>query len=117
MKKLLTFLMMSILAIGVGWADTTYTMTIDGNASGNNNVHWIDDNTTTLSYNSVTWNTSITWQDNSKKNHGNAKNYKTIGTTNNPISTVTISTSAFAGKKLYLPHCQDFQTHLVILLI
>ena len=36
MKKLLTFLMMSVLAIGVGWAETVF-YTLDGSIIGGNN--------------------------------------------------------------------------------
>ena len=88
-------------------AATTYTMTIDGSASGSNDVHWTTDNTTlthgTVGLTSVVWTTSITWAGTASM--GGTKTQvqlgkKSSGGTDYYPSTVDISTTAFAGKKI-----------------
>lgn len=85
----------------------TYTMTIDGSASGSNNVHWTTANTTlsygTVGENSVSWTTAITWNSTSFMGGSTTqvqigKNDKS-GTRYSP-SSITISTTAFAGKTI-----------------
>ncbi len=53
MKKLLTFLMMSILAIGVGWAGT-YSLTPNQTSTGSTSTSYIT-NLTEFTYNNVGW--------------------------------------------------------------
>ncbi len=75
---------------------TTYTMTIDSSASGNNNVHWTSSSVTSLTYDDVVWTTSVA----GTSSFNASKTYAQIGSKSNPASQVTISTTAFAGKKI-----------------
>ncbi len=52
MKKLLTFLMMSILAIGVGWAAETVYYTLDGTQTGGSNGYATESE---ITQNGITW--------------------------------------------------------------
>ena len=52
MKKLLTFLMMSILAIGVGWAAETVYYTLDGTQTGGNNGYATESE---ITQDGITW--------------------------------------------------------------
>ena len=90
MKKLLTFLLTALLAFGVGWAET-YTMTLDQNASGYNNVHWLTASTT------LTWQ-GIEWSASADANPiSGSKSQVQIGSGSNPARNVNISTNGFTG--------------------
>ena len=92
-------LLLCILVGGVSnaWGTpTTYSMTIDSSDNGLNNVHWTSTSTSSLTYNNVTWSTSVTGTTSVIA----STSYTQIGTKNNPATQVTISTSAFAGKKI-----------------
>ena len=73
---------------------TTYTMTIDSSNSGNNDVHWTGSSTASLTYDSVTWSTSVV----GTSSFTNSKTYAQVGSKNNPATKVELSTTAFAGK-------------------
>lgn len=75
----------------------TYTMTLDNHASGNNNVHWLS-STTSLVWDEITWIPTITWKNSVA--FGTTKNYATVGTKANPATSIDISTTGFAGKKI-----------------
>ena len=86
-----------IVGSGMSWAEgTTYSMTIDSSNNGSNNVHWTSSSTTSLTYNNVTWSTSVTGTTSVTA----SKTYAQIGSKSNPATQVTISTTAFAGKKI-----------------
>lgn len=76
----------------------TYTMTIDGNDNGNKDVHWTSD-ATSLTWDEITWNTSITWQK-SGTYFNNGKEFAQIGSKNNPAATISMSTTGFGGKRI-----------------
>ena len=80
----------------MGWGQTTYTMTLDNNADGNNNVHWLTLNTT-LTYQDVSWTTNVTP---SNCYIGTSKSFAQVGSKNNPATQITISTDDFAGKTI-----------------
>ena len=82
------------LSIPKAWG-TTYTMTMDQNAKGNNNVH-VTESTSPASktYNAVTW--SIAWAGKGSPTSG-SKSQVQFGTASNPCSSVTISTSGISG--------------------
>ncbi len=90
MKKLLTFLLTALLAFGVGWA-ATYTMTLDQNANGYNNVHWLTA-TTTLTWQGIEWSASA-----DANPASGSKSQVQIGTGSNPARNVNISTNGFTG--------------------
>ena len=90
MKKLLTFLLTALLAFGVGWAET-YTMTLDQNANGYNNVHWLTASTT-LTWQGIDWSASADANPNS-----GSRSQVQIGTGSNPARNVNISTNGFTG--------------------
>ena len=100
MTRKLTFLILALLALiaGPGWGQTltTYTMTIDGSNSGNNNVHWTSTDQASLTWENVTWNTSVTGTTSLTAN----KSYVQIGSKANPATNVTIKTDDFAGKTI-----------------
>ena len=92
-------LLLCLMVVGVSfsWAEnTTYSMTIDSSNNGSNNVHWTATTTSSLTYNDVTWNTSVTGTTSVTA----STTYAQIGSKNNPATQVTISTTAFAGKKI-----------------
>lgn len=74
----------------------TYSMTIDSSNNGSNNVHWTSTSVSSLTYNSVTWSTSVTGTSSVTAN----TTYAQIGSKNNPATRVELSTTAFAGKKI-----------------
>lgn len=76
----------------------TYSMTIDS-ATGTNgtcDVTWKDANTTSVSYNGITWSTTV---EGSPAFQGSNNDCK-IGSKNNPATKITISTTGFGGKKI-----------------
>ena len=88
-------------------AATTYTMIVAANTTGSANVAWSTANTTltygTVGENAVNWTTVVTW--NSESFMGGDKNKVQIGKadksrTRYSPSSITISTDAFAGKKI-----------------
>ena len=95
MKKIFSFLT-AILFVGSMWA-TTYSVTVDQNKSGNNNVHIT---TTTansyqdVSYNDVTW--RVAWTGAGVPTSGN-KNQCQFGTSTNKCETLRFSTSDISG--------------------
>ena len=108
--KIATAFVGMAMAIGVGvaigskvnnvepvYADTTYTMSIDQNNSGNNNVHWTSGNPASLTYNSKTWSASYTGG--AGPTSGN-KDYCQIGTKKSPATNVTLTTTGFGGYKI-----------------
>ena len=110
MKKTFTILIAAIAAIMMmalptklfaqEKATTTYTMTIDGSSNGSNNVHWTSIDQESLTYSDVTWSTSITYDNTYSPTITANTSYVQIGSKNNPVTQVTISTTAFAGKKI-----------------
>ena len=76
----------------------TYTMTIDGNDNGNKDVHWTSD-ATSLTWDEITWNTSITWQK-SGTYFNNGKEFAQIGSKSYPAATISMSTTGFGGKRI-----------------
>lgn len=100
MTRKLTFLILALFALiaGPGWgqAPTTYTMTIDGFNNGENNVHWTSTDQASLTWENVTWNTSVTGTTSLTA----SKTYVQIGSKNNPATNVTIKTDDFAGKTI-----------------
>jgi len=80
-----------------GSATQTYEMTIDGNSSsGTNDVHWTKLNTT-LTHDSISWTTTV-----AGTTYINTSNttYVQIGKKAEPATSVVISTTGFAGKKI-----------------
>lgn len=106
MKKTFTILIAAIAAIlmmaqpiklfAQERATTTYTMTIDGSNNGSNNVHWTSTSQESLSYNNVSWSTSVSGTTGMTA----STTYVQIGSQKKPATQVTISTTAFAGKKI-----------------
>lgn len=81
-----------------------WSMTIDANASGNNEVHWTSKDAASISKgtgaNKVTWATSVTWANGNS--WGNGKDYLQIGagpsgTTPRYASSVVLTTSDITG--------------------
>ena len=91
LKVLLTLLL--LCGVSSVWAGS-YTMTIDSSTSGNNNVHWTASTQESLTYQDITWNTSITGTSTIQA----SKSYCQIGSKNNPATQVSLSTTGFAGK-------------------
>ena len=88
----------------------TYTMTIDANASGNNNVHWTDKNATSVSYDGVTWTPSITWADSKNTSWGTGKDYLQIGANGKAATAVSLTTSGISGTILSVGvTCSSYQ--------
>lgn len=104
MLKKLHFLRLCLLSIalviggGNAMADpTTYTITFDSSSkSGKNDVHWTNTSTSSLTHDGVTWNTSVK----GTSSITSSTTVVQIGSKNNPASEVTISTTAFANKKI-----------------
>ena len=88
--------MLVTLCTGTVWGETTYSMTIDSSNNGSNNVHWTATTVSSLTHATVTWSTSVTGTTSVTAN----TTYAQIGSKNNPATQVTISTTAFAGKKI-----------------
>lgn len=82
----------------------TYTMTIDSSNNGDNNVHWTGTNVTSLSFNNVSWTTSVTGTTSVTP----STSYAQIGSKSNPATQIVLSTSAFAGKKIISAHVTCF---------
>ncbi len=79
-----------------GGTPHTYTMTIDSSNNGSNNVHWTGSSVTSLTYDNVTWLTSVT----GTTSFTSSTTYCQIGSKNNPATKVSLTTSAFAGKTI-----------------
>lgn len=79
-----------------GGTSHTYTMTIDSSNNGSNNVHWTGSSVTSLTYNDVTWATSVT----GTTSFTSSTTYCQVGSKNNPATKVSLTTSAFAGKTI-----------------
>lgn len=92
LKFLLLFFALAV-AIPPAWAET-YTMTIDQNPNGDNNVHWLY-KTETFVHEGITWN-AVTDGDPTSGSKSQAQ----IGTKSNPATYITITTTGFAGKKI-----------------
>ena len=92
LKFLLLFFALAV-TIPPAWAET-YTMTIDQNAYGNNNVHWLN-KTETFVHEGITWNAVTDGVPTS-----GSKSQAQIGTKDNPATYITITTTGFAGKKI-----------------
>lgn len=76
--------------------ETKYTMTIDSSNSGDNDVHWTSTNTTSLTYDNISWSTSVS----GTSSVTSSKTYCQIGSKSNPATKVTLSTNGFAGKTI-----------------
>ncbi len=74
----------------------TYTMTLDSNTNGSNNVHLTSTNN--ISWNNVTWTPAVTWG--ASKYWGTSKSFAQVGSANNPATSFSLTTSGFAGKKV-----------------
>ena len=77
-------------------ATTTYTMTICSSSNGSTNVQWTSTSQTSLTYNNVSWTPSVT----GTTSMTSSTTYAQIGSKNSPATQVTLSTTAFAGKKI-----------------
>ena len=80
-------------------------MTLDGNASGNNQVHvtsltaFAFDGTDDSIDNPVTWTPSVTWQGD-EDTWKNYKDYLQMGTGDKPVASFTLRTDDFGGKTI-----------------
>ena len=88
--------MFFVLFTGQAWA-TVYNMTIDSSNNGTNNVHWTE-LSTSLTYNDVTWSASA--EGDQQLAIIASTTYVQIGSKSKPSTQVTISTTAFAGKRI-----------------
>ena len=79
-----------------GSATQTYEMTIDGKASGSGDVHWTKLNTT-LTHDSISWTTTVAGTTYINTSY---TTYVQIGKKAEPATSVVISTTGFAGKKI-----------------
>lgn len=77
---------------------TTYTMTIDSAAGSNGtcDVTWKNAETTSVSYNGITWSTTVEGNPAFQGSNTDCK----IGSKNQPATNISISTTGFAGKKI-----------------
>ena len=80
-------------------SESVYVMTLDSNASGNNNVHWTSDETTSFNYGGLTWTGAVTFK-NATHYYGTSKSFAQLGSSSNPATLVTLSTAGLAGKKI-----------------
>lgn len=95
-RWLVTIILLLSLGINQMWG-SSYSMTMDQNANGNNNVHITS--TTANSYQDVTYNTvtwRVAWTGTGKPTSG-SKSQVQFGTKDYPCSPVTISTSGIGG--------------------
>lgn len=75
-----------------------YTITLDANASGSNNVHWLETTVSPLTKgDGVNWAFNVTWDNNESTSWGNNKTFVKIGAEGNAASSVTLSTSDILG--------------------
>lgn len=74
----------------------TYVMTIDSSAAGVNNVHWTTSDTESLTYDGVSWYTSIEGTSSITA----SKTYCQIGSKSNPAKKIVLSSADFAGKTI-----------------
>ena len=79
-----------------------WSMTIDANASGNNEVHWINMNATSLTKGTVTWTPAMTWKESSYSYWGSGKDFCQIGAGASSgheryVTSLTLSTSNISG--------------------
>ena len=79
-----------------------WSMTLDSNASGNNQVHWTSQDATSLTLSTVTWTPAMTWKESSYTYWGNYKDYCQIGAGKSSghdryVTSLTLSTSDISG--------------------
>ncbi|MCQ2801522.1 MAG: InlB B-repeat-containing protein [Bacilli bacterium] len=108
LKKLTAGLLGFVMTLGVGAAgyagaaseakafSSPYTITIDSKNGGDNNVHWTGTGVTSLTYDGITWSTSVT----GTSSFTASATYAQVGSKNNPATKVILSTAGFAGKKI-----------------
>jgi len=99
MKKLLTFLIMSILAIGVGWADESVCYTLDGTQTGGNNGYAT---ASEIKQNDITWmvmaNTNLSpWRIGGKSLTGVDRTVYSTTAMSNAISKVSLQVGTISG--------------------
>ena len=99
MKKLLTFLTLLTLSIGVSWAAETFTMTFQNSSKGNNDVTWNANSPSTFAKSGIHWTHSESFSS-AGAAYGTSTTYAQIGTKNKPATQVTLSTTELAGKKI-----------------
>lgn len=96
LKSIALVLLCTMLNINYALGDT-YSVTVDQNASGNNNVHittTTKNSSQTLTYNDVSW--TFAWAGNGVPNSG-SKSQCQFGTASNSCTSVTINTSGISG--------------------
>jgi hypothetical protein len=99
MKKLLTFLTLLTLFFATAWADqTTYSMSFQGSANGTNDVTWNANTASTFTHDGITWSHAEVFAGTAY--YGTLKTAATFGSKNNPVTSVELSTTDFAGKTI-----------------
>lgn len=95
-RWLVTIILLTTLSISYAWG-SSYSVTMDQNAKGNNNVHITT--TTANSYQDVTYSTitwRVAWAGTGAPGQG-SKSQVQFGTGSTPCSSITISTSGISG--------------------